>query len=196
MINIRNNTFETNSSSVHSICISKERPKNVPSHIVMNFDWYGWENGVVDAKDYLWTAILLLKSYEYKNRYCYYKRLPNIENYIVSALSKYGVEDVEFIYPEVIKRGSNDEPEMYNNEPEIDHYYETSDFVEACLKDKDLLARAVLSDSVVYTGNDNECNDGDNCYCAFENVYDSSSMKMVKNPQNNPDKYDYFVKCN
>lgn len=196
MINIRRDTFETNSSSVHSICISKEKPKNVPKHIVMNFDWYGWENNEVDAKNYLWTAILLLKSYEYKNRYVRYKRIPEIEKYIRSTLSRYGVEEVEFMYPKVRTMNSDGVAESYDSEPEIDHYDETAEFVDACLSDRDLLARAILSDSVVYTGNDNEC-DGDNWhYCAFNKIYDEDSMKMVKNPQNEPDKYDYFVKCN
>lgn len=180
MINIRNNTFETNSSSVHSICISKEKPKNVPKNIVMSFGWYGWGNDEVDAKDYLWTAILLLKSYEYKNNRCSYKKLPDIEEYIRSALSEYGVEHVEFVYPRVFRKDSHGNIEEWDYEPDIDHYTETGEFVRACLKDKDLLARTILSDSVVYTGNDNQDGKDMSCYCADEYIYDLDFHKMVK----------------
>lgn len=56
---IRRSVFETNSSSTHSICISK-KPVNINTERVIGFEIgdYGWENGCVDIKDYLYTAIM------------------------------------------------------------------------------------------------------------------------------------------
>ena len=45
MIQIRDNVFETNSSSTHSLCISKEKfdPKNIPEYLNITADEdFGW----------------------------------------------------------------------------------------------------------------------------------------------------------
>lgn len=56
---IRNGIFETNSSSVHSICISKKPVENVKGKkIAFYLGEYGWENETVDTTDYLYTAIM------------------------------------------------------------------------------------------------------------------------------------------
>lgn len=51
--------FETNSSSVHSICISKKPVGDVKGKkISFYLGEYGWENSTVDTPDYLYTAIM------------------------------------------------------------------------------------------------------------------------------------------
>lgn len=54
---IRNSVFETNSSSTHSIAISK-KPVVIGKFIKFNIGEFGWENDCVDTADYLYTAIL------------------------------------------------------------------------------------------------------------------------------------------
>lgn len=60
MINIRNGCFECNSSSCHSICISKTSVKNCDNRTV-NFRLgnFGWsEETCYNTEDYLYTAII------------------------------------------------------------------------------------------------------------------------------------------
>ena len=57
MKQIRKNVFETNSSSTHSICISKA-PATIGKHISFHTGRYGWKYGCVDTPSYLYTAIL------------------------------------------------------------------------------------------------------------------------------------------
>ena len=57
MKQVRRNVFETNSSSTHSICISKA-PVTAGKYIHFRIGEYGWENDCVNIADYLYTAIL------------------------------------------------------------------------------------------------------------------------------------------
>ena len=57
MIQIRAGVFETNSSSTHSIAISK-KPVVIGKSIRFGIGEFGWENDCVDTADYLYTAIL------------------------------------------------------------------------------------------------------------------------------------------
>ena len=60
-IQLRKNVFETNSSSVHSICISKNDTYTLPESYRFELKEYGWgpdyENNV---GDYLYTALVCL----------------------------------------------------------------------------------------------------------------------------------------
>ena len=58
MRQIRNGVFETNSSSVHSICIQKDKNITLPNSIYFYTDEYGWEFDCVNTASYLYTAIL------------------------------------------------------------------------------------------------------------------------------------------
>ena len=58
MIKIRQNVFETNSSSTHSIAIPKECDTSRLSHIVFGFGKFGWEKDEVDPINYLYTGII------------------------------------------------------------------------------------------------------------------------------------------
>lgn len=214
MIQVRNGVFETNSSSVHSICISREQPKRAKKVIVLGFDSYGWSEDCVSSKNYLWTAILLNKSYHYdwKNdndpNNGLYLPIPEIEAHIKSVLAKYGVESVVFQYPQLKPEGKNKSKwdwGKYIEEPSIDHYGETAEFVDMCLENDDLLARTILnSDSVVRTGNDNSCEEDSPCYSAEPVIYTSKyddngdyvGSEKSMNPNYHPESYDYFMKGN
>ena len=67
---IRKNTFETNSSSVHTICIAKEPVNNFQgSKIFFELDDFGWEFASVNKADYLYTAIMTsCKTEEYLDK--------------------------------------------------------------------------------------------------------------------------------
>ena len=54
MIQIRDNVFETNSSSTHSLCISKEKfdPKNIPEYLNITVDEdFGWSQITYDTPE-------------------------------------------------------------------------------------------------------------------------------------------------
>lgn len=214
MIQVRNGVFETNSSSVHSICISREQPKKAKKVVVLGFGEYEWGCDCVSSKNYLWTAILLTKSYHYDwddendPNNGLYLPVPEIESHIKEVLAKYGVESVIFQYPQLkpkAKQNGKWSWSKYVDEPSIDHYGETTEFVDMCLANDDLLARTILnSDSVVYTGNDNGC-DGDDPCCSSEPVISESlyddddnyiGSETIPNPNYHPDKFDYFMKGN
>ena len=60
-IQLRKNVFETNSSSIHSICISKDSDYTLPESCKFELKSYGWgpeyENNV---GDYLYTALVYM----------------------------------------------------------------------------------------------------------------------------------------
>lgn len=83
MINIRKGCFETNSSSTHSICISKLKDYKIPSALYFKLGEFGWESrvyfGARDLASYLYTALWELygdtdiKQYEKYKNYIYMK---------------------------------------------------------------------------------------------------------------------------
>ena len=56
MIQIRSSVFETNSSSTHSIAISK-KPVVAGKYIRFCIGEFGWANGIADTADYLYTYL-------------------------------------------------------------------------------------------------------------------------------------------
>lgn len=175
---IRKGTFETNSSSVHSICISKKPVGNVKGKkISFYIGDYGWENESVDVGDYLYTAIMCQNNSE------------ELLNKLKSILDKH---EIDYTFQPI---------ERAFRWWGIDHSEETIDFVNAVLEDEDLLLRCLFNDdSVVYTGNDNDDARYDTCYQAEAHIeyFDSEYNKWASkpNPYHKEDEYDYFYKGN
>lgn len=170
---IRNGIFETNSSSVHSICISKKPVGNVKGKkITFYLGEYGWEHETVDTPDYLYTAIMCQNNSE------------ELLDKLKSILDKY---EVDYTFqPE-------DKAKWYS----IDHGYGTDEFVNAVLDNEDLLLRYLFdNESVVYTGNDN-CGSKDyldTCFIGDEYYWGDGGEKP--NPYHDSENFDYFVKGN
>ena len=195
MKQIRRGVFETNSSSCHSIAISKEQIPNIAgSKIYFGGGAYGWENDcVTDTASYLYTAIVGSSTpTEYQERI----------NKIKAILDKYHVKyefaPVEF--QEETYCGDKYEwiafKQKKYNWASVDHAGACSEFIETVLSDEDLLLRYLFGDSCIYTGNDNS-NDEDNmCYCAVETIYDWNTREIRPNPNHDAEHYDYFFKGN
>lgn len=132
MITIRNNTFETNSSSTHSICIPKNCEYNNLSHVSFNLGEFGWTTAHVDACNYLYTAIVELE------KYYNYRGLDKLKEILDKNNVTYDFEEVD------------DKKYFY-----IDHVEDLVEFVDKCLSDEEYLLR-FLSYGEVYTGNDND----------------------------------------
>lgn len=145
---IRKGVFETNSSSVHAICIATEDEYKVSDELF--FDWgnFGWEWETYDCTyeraSYLWTAI--------NDCYWHEEQAEEIEaakNRITEVLAKHGCK-AEFAEPknDLWERGY------------IDHADNLDKFLEWVLKDEEILLSYLFSDlSFIETGNDND--DGD-----------------------------------
>ena len=177
---IRNMVFETNSSSIHSIAISKKKPV-IGKSIHFGIGEFGWGNDCVNTADYLYTAIL-----EQDDRYDFLDKLKEI-------LDKYSIK-YEFEEPMWHKSAIDDD--VWLGYGYVDHSYETRELIFALLDNEDLLMRYLFGDSSVYTGNDNQDADPSGCNIADEEYYDWGKDKMVKNPYHDPENYDYFYKGN
>lgn len=178
----RNGVFETNSSSVHSICISKEPIEKFPDSIHFYLGEYGWGFDTVEPAYYLYTAIMCI--YDSPER--------DIKlNQLKSMLDNHSIS---YTFEEPIYYSG-----MYGtwiDNAGIDHDYEARDFVEAVLANDDLLMRCLFGpNSVVYTGNDNSDEYNNMCWAADEYTYDDD-FNEIPNPNHDETKFDYFYKGN
>lgn len=172
--------FETNSSSTHSIAISK-KPVVIGKSIHFGIGEFGWENDCVDTADYLYTAILEQHESD------------ELLDKLKEILDKYSIE---YTFEEPNYRTSSDGTYKWLDYGYIDHSSETREFIFAVLDDEDLLMRCLFGDSCVYTGNDNQDDDPSGCNIADATYYDWDKDAMIENPYHNPENYDYFYKGN
>ena len=137
MKTLRKGVFETNSSSTHSICISKSAVPSVSGkHIHFTFGEYGWETGKEwDTASYLYTGIMGNEDYSSLER-------------LKSKLDDLGIT-YDFETPKKDKWG-------YLECGYVDHSEDLFDLIHALLEDNDLLIRYLFGDSFIITGNDND----------------------------------------
>ena len=139
---IRRGVFETNSSSVHSICITTEDEfEYFPAEVVFTPGEFGWESGeyrdLESKASYLWTAIVN-----------YTADADSYKEKITTTLDKHGIKA---IFVGAIPG------EYYSATGYIDHGCETLDFTKDVVNDEDRLMQYLFSDrSYVATGNDND----------------------------------------
>lgn len=150
---IRQGTFETNSSSCHAIVIAKDDHFDIPETVSFDFGEYGWECDTYrsrkDRANYLYTCLG-------------YMEQEDIEKYIkfiVKTLKAHGVKNI-------FMEGFKYSPCLWNDrfvfiirpgDGYVDHGDETRKFVEAVCSDEDRLLRYLFSDkSFIMTGNDND----------------------------------------
>ena len=181
MKQIRRNVFETNSSSTHSICISKA-PVIVGEYVLFGIGEYGWENDCVDIVDYLYTAIL-----EQTDRD---ELLTKLKNILDNHNIKY-----KFKTPKYWTASSGNK---YLDNGSIDHAGGTREFIDAVLSDDDMLMRCLFGDRCVYTGNDNQDCHPSGCNIADEIIWEYDDGKYIEkpNPYHDPEHYNYFYKGN
>lgn len=136
---IRRNLFETNSSSVHSIVITKEPLSNIPESLCITRKEFGWENrtyvNIENRVSYLYTGILGCFKNEEQESYV---------NRLIEFLKKFGIE---------VEIDHDNDSDWYG----IDHVYELTDFIKDIFNDEDYLFNYLFSPtSYIRTGNDNE----------------------------------------
>ena len=178
MIKIRNGTFETNSSSTHSIAIPKKKMGNYPCSVYFGYGEFGWEFAEESPADYLYTAIL-----------CYYdegerkERLDRLKSILENHNIKYHFADP-----------------FTDRDYYIDHTEDLGEFLDKVFKDDDTLLTFIFS-GMVFTGNDNCESDQSGYIYRFEKTYEDWSSNGV-NERENPyykeeyENYDWVVKGN
>jgi len=171
---IRKSVFETNSSSTHSICISKEDVNQFPKSIHFGFGEFGWENDeVYNTQDYLYTAIMELEMYDCVDK-------------IKAILDKH---HISYTFAEKVDSG-------YWDQGYVDHAEELSDFINDVCNNENKLLRYLFGDSVIYTGNDNSCKSTDLCNSADDTIYDYETNTSLPNPNHDEEHYEYYYKGN
>jgi len=148
---IRNNVFETNSSSVHTITISNTSPQGIDNYIFFDRGQYGWEweiyNSCQDKANYLYECMIDL--------FYHNNSLKEKCNRIREELALYNV-GCDFV--EV--NGDN----IFDGY--VDHGGQNKELVNYLLDNPDKLIDYLFNDtSYIATGNDNV----DSMYCTWEN---------------------------
>ncbi len=147
---IRNNVFETNSSSTHTIIIPRNKIKvesNNTKTIIAHIGEYGWEYHTYhNLLDYIYTAICCIYDDKYKE---YTSKIDEIA-------SKYNIK-IEWEEPEFSYSYDDDGnvTYCYLDNGYIDHSDELEDFLTDLFADDSLVIDAIFS-GYVNTGNDNE----------------------------------------
>lgn len=202
MIQVRKSIFETNSSSVHAICVCKHGPLVIPDEVIFHAGEYGWGFGYPDTKDYLFSAMLTCN------------RFDDIVH-MAEILKKNGVKEILFDESEIayyddekckwIDEDSNLHDENYyktHNEDHywglIDHSYDLNAIISELMADEDMLLRFLFANkSYVHTGNDNsdDCpSDGDKIKHEYNRA--TKEWEEIPNPNYAGDDFDYFEKGN
>ena len=154
---IRKNTFETNSSSTHAICISKEG-YNKRDYIEFHVGDFGWKfeeyNDMYHRASYLITAIFSFDK-DYAD-----KKLQQLKTILDE-------NNIDYLFPEPSVSSwdyAGEKRFYYDISGYIDHVGETREFVEDVLTDSDKLFRYLFGDSLIITGNDNNDSYSDRMY--------------------------------
>lgn len=197
MIQIRNNMFETNSSSTHSLCISKEEFDRtlIPKYLnIRANEEFGWSQETYcdpeSKANYLFQVL-----YDCDCQ----AEIEALTEKINNIAQKYNVR-ISFPKPEADKFG------MYTD-GYVDHAGDAVPFVQELIDDEDKLCRFLFNpNSCIYTGSD--CVDDPDAACYVADTvesngytwgYDKDGDYEPKNhihPLYNPDKYEYYFKGN
>lgn len=188
MRTVRYNTFETNSSSTHSLAVPK-KVEYIPSDVRFHFGDFGWHlEDDIDPADYLYTGIVT-NSQEIREKY-----LPKLKevmerNNIKAKYANYELSSY--------KRYGKTEYYVSSDYGYVDHGCELEYFLEWLFEDDDRVLR-FISDGLVFTGNDN--NDESSFFINRNKkaLYDWETSKNRTNPyyMENCDDYDWFYKGN
>lgn len=140
---IRIGAFETNSSSTHAICISKNdvNTNDLPSNVAFAHGEFGWEFRVLtdtwDKASYLYQAICDTSDSIDERQ----EKLNMISDML-------GEESITCEF-------EPDRKNYWNDGGYIDHAYDLCDLIRELLSDKEKLFRYLFGASMIITGNDN-----------------------------------------
>lgn len=145
---IRKSAFETNSSSTHSICITKNNILDQKQkHVDFTIGEFGWEreqyHDPYSKAQYLYTAILVNSRGDL---------LSNIKIILIKNNINYNFEIPQY-------NSSGDYTWLDNGY--IDHDEDLDEFLSICKDENKLMKYLFSSESFIITGNDNDDYDVD-----------------------------------
>lgn len=134
-INIRRGCFETNSSSMHSVCIGEGDLNDLVEKIDFYTGEYGWEHEVLtttkEKASYLFQQFLYFHDDSSANA-----KFEKLKELLDSCGIKYDFH--------------------YDVGGYIDHDSASMEFIDAIIADADSLLQYLFGDSIVVLGNDND----------------------------------------
>lgn len=144
---IRFSTFETNSSSTHSLCLAKSNNYEIPEYLEVNFDEFEyWTSWTIDKLTTPQQKIcyLLALAYDFTDDKIKFNR-NKMKQIIFNICNKYGCI-INFV---------GDLSKIEN----VDHIFDLNGFITNMLKHEKVLLRFIFNNKCfVLTGNDNvEC---------------------------------------
>lgn len=151
MKQVRNNVFETNSSSTHSICITKDDILDEKTDIVgFSIGEFGWEcdefSSLWNKASYLYTGLLYTENFDL---------LEKMKSFLDKNNIRYTFEEPQFETFEYQGKEYKNLKEGY-----IDHGNELFDFLNDICNDENKLMKFLFSSkSFIITGNDNDDED-------------------------------------
>lgn len=154
MINVRRGTFETNSSSTHSICITKEDTSmEIPKELRVNIKDYefGWEYEKYGSTDEKFAYLIMGVTAGYNDNFIETsQKLDKLLKIIGQWVKSIHIEGLDVVC-------YNKETYYSSYDGYVDHASELEEMVNALLQDDEMLKRYLFSDdSSILTGNDNE----------------------------------------
>lgn len=167
-ITVRHGVFETNSSSTHSIVISKKAVTELPKSIEFCQGDYGWEFEQYSLPNYLYTAIC------------------NRDEYIEKLKSVLDKHNIEYTFDDSYDGYIDHESEL---EDFLEAVFSDEDLLLRCLFGDSVVYTG--NDNSGYAEDE-----ADGCMIAREEYYDSDKNEYVVNPYHDETKYDYFFKGN
>lgn len=198
---IRYDTFETNSSSCHSLAIPKSsrKKRNYPNAVHFGIGEFGWDVAVDnDPADYLYTAILTYHPWNPNQEFDREGKL----DYLKKILDKH---NIRYTFDEP-KWETWDDRQFLDN-GYIDHSDELGEFLDAVFSSETALLDFIFY-GIVITGNDNyEVETGwaqihpmaKTCEkCVYNKETKEWEEKEVPNPYYNPEyeNYSWYEKGN
>lgn len=188
---IRKGVYETNSSSTHAICITKDGYE-LKDHIDFHTGEYGWEcEEYVDLDNkasYLITAILSMDKEYADQKLIQLEDILN-ENKITYTIPELNVKSYEY----------GKEKHYYYDigYDYIDHAGELKSWINDVLSDSDKLFRYLFGDSFIITGNDNDDSFRDRMLIAEgEEVTDWGTYTLYGDLKPEFDRYEIYEKGN
>lgn len=188
---IRKGVYETNSSSTHAICITKDGYE-LKDHIDFHTGEYGWEcEEYVDLDNkasYLITAILSMDKEYADQKLIQLEDILN-ENKITYTIPELNVKSYEY----------GKEKHYYYDigYDYIDHAGELKSWINDVLSDSDKLFRYLFGDSFIITGNDNHDSFRDRMLIAEgEEVTDWGTYTLYGDLKPEFDRYEIYEKGN
>ena len=183
---IRQGVFETNSSSTHAICISKDHDTSklkLPDSVSFDHGEFGWEcrklRHIWEKASYLYEAIL--------GTYCENGAEEKLEH-IKEVLNKHSIEcDFEPCF------------DKYWDDGYIDHVGQDDmpEWLESMINDEDALLTYLFGDAFIVTGNDNGDDFSDTMYEPVGEVdTDYGSWTEYGGYKKEYDDYDIYYKGN